>query len=76
MATTGGPARVHTIYRRIDDAFLDPLEFREDSMLGIPGLMRAYRARHVAIANAVGTGVADDTGNSESLRAAAPATCS
>lgn len=60
MATTSGPARVHTIYRRIDDAFLDPLEFREDSMLGIPGLMRAYRAGNVAIANAVGTGVADD----------------
>ena len=60
MATTSGPARVHTIYRRIDDAFLDPLEFRSDSMLGIPGLMRAYRAGNVAIANAVGTGVADD----------------
>ena len=51
---------MHTIYRRIDDAFLDPLEFRSDSMLGIPGLMRAYRAGNVAIANAVGTGVADD----------------
>jgi uncharacterized circularly permuted ATP-grasp superfamily protein len=51
---------VHTIYRRIDDAFLDPLEFRSDSMLGIPGLMRAYRAGNVAIANAIGTGVADD----------------
>ena len=60
MATTSGPARVHTIYRRIDDGFLDPLEFREDSVLGIPGLMRAYRAGNVAIANAVGTGVADD----------------
>jgi uncharacterized circularly permuted ATP-grasp superfamily protein len=60
MATTSGPARVHSIYRRIDDDFLDPLEFREDSILGVPGLMRAYRAGNVAIANAVGTGVADD----------------
>ena len=60
MATTSGSARVHTIYRRIDDAFLDPLEFRSDSILGIPGLMRAYRAGNVAIANAIGTGVADD----------------
>jgi uncharacterized circularly permuted ATP-grasp superfamily protein len=60
IGTTSGLSRVHTIYRRIDDAFLDPLEFRPDSLLGIPGLMRAYRAGNVAIANAVGTGVADD----------------
>jgi uncharacterized circularly permuted ATP-grasp superfamily protein len=60
VTTTSGLARVHVIYRRIDDAFMDPLEFRPDSLLGIPGLMRAYRAGNVAIANAVGTGVADD----------------
>jgi uncharacterized circularly permuted ATP-grasp superfamily protein len=58
--TTGGLSRVHVIYRRIDDVFIDPLEFRADSLMGIPGLMRAYRAGNVAIANAVGTGVADD----------------
>jgi len=51
---------VHAIYRRIDDDFIDPLEFRPDSLLGVPGLMRAYRAGAVAIVNAVGTGVADD----------------
>jgi uncharacterized circularly permuted ATP-grasp superfamily protein len=51
---------VHAIYRRIDDDFMDPLEFRPDSLLGVPGLMRAYRAGAVAIVNAVGTGVADD----------------
>jgi uncharacterized circularly permuted ATP-grasp superfamily protein len=60
MRTTSGLQRVHAIYRRIDDDFMDPLDFREDSMLGVPGLMRAYRAGTVAIANAVGTGVADD----------------
>ena len=48
------------IYRRIDDDFLDPLAFRPDSLLGVPGLMNAYRAGNVALANAVGTGVADD----------------
>ena len=48
------------IYRRIDDTFLDPEAFRADSMLGVPGLMRAYRAGHVALANAPGTGIADD----------------
>ena len=48
------------IYRRVDDEFLDPLVFREDSMLGVPGLMGAYRAGNVALANAVGNGVADD----------------
>jgi uncharacterized circularly permuted ATP-grasp superfamily protein len=60
MRTTHGLQRVHAIYRRIDDAFMDPLEFRPDSLLGVPGLMRAYRAGTVAIVNAVGTGVADD----------------
>jgi len=60
MRTTAGLERVHTIYRRLDDAFVDPLEFRPDSMLGVPGLVRAYRAGTVAIANAIGTGVADD----------------
>ena len=60
MRTTAGLQRVHTIYRRLDDDFIDPLEFRPDSMLGVPGLVRAYRAGTVAIANAVGTGVADD----------------
>jgi uncharacterized circularly permuted ATP-grasp superfamily protein len=60
MRTTAGLQRVHTIYRRLDDAFIDPLEFRPDSLLGVPGLVRAYRAGTVAIANAIGTGVADD----------------
>jgi uncharacterized circularly permuted ATP-grasp superfamily protein len=60
MRTTRGLARVDSIYRRIDDDFMDPLEFRADSLLGVPGLMGAYRAGTVAIANAVGTGVADD----------------
>ncbi|CAI9119615.1 circularly permuted type 2 ATP-grasp protein [Brytella acorum] len=60
MRTTAGLQPVHTIYRRIDDAFLDPEAFRPESMLGVPGLMRAYQAGHVTLANAVGTGVADD----------------
>ena len=60
IRTTRGLERVHAIYRRIDDDFMDPLEFRPDSLLGVPGLMRAYRAGTVAIVNAVGTGVADD----------------
>jgi uncharacterized circularly permuted ATP-grasp superfamily protein len=60
MRTTNGLARVNAIYRRLDDAFIDPLEFRPDSLLGVPGLIRAYRAGTVAIVNAVGTGVADD----------------
>jgi len=60
MQTTGGLARIETIYRRVDDDFLDPEVFRADSGLGVPGLMRAYRAGKVALANAVGTGVADD----------------
>jgi uncharacterized circularly permuted ATP-grasp superfamily protein len=60
MRTTAGLQRVHSIYRRLDDDFIDPLEFRADSLLGVPGLVRAYRAGTVAIANAIGTGVADD----------------
>ncbi len=60
MRTTEGLARVDAIYRRLDDDFIDPLEFRPDSLLGVPGLIRAYRAGTVALANAVGTGVADD----------------
>jgi uncharacterized circularly permuted ATP-grasp superfamily protein len=60
MRTTAGLQRVHTIYRRLDDDFIDPLEFRTDSVLGVPGLVRAYREGTVAIANAIGTGVADD----------------
>ena len=60
MKTTRGPQRVDVIYRRIDDDFLDPLTFRPDSTLGVPGLINAYRAGNVALANAVGTGVADD----------------
>ena len=60
MRTTDGLERVHAVYRRIDDDFVDPLEFRVDSMLGVPGLVRAYRAGTVAVANAFGTGVADD----------------
>jgi len=58
--TTQGLQRVDVIYRRIDDAFLDPLMFRPDSAIGVPGLMSAYRAGNVTIANAVGTGIADD----------------
>ena len=60
MKTVCGPAPVHVIYRRVDDAFLDPEAFRKDSMLGTPGLMRAMKAGKLAIANAPGTGVADD----------------
>lgn len=60
LKTTRGPQRVDVIYRRLDDDFLDPEAFRPDSLLGVPGLMRAYRAGHVTLANAVGTGVADD----------------
>jgi uncharacterized circularly permuted ATP-grasp superfamily protein len=60
MRTTSGLQRVHAVYRRLDDDFVDPLEFRPDSLLGVPGLVRAYRAGSVAIANAFGTGVADD----------------
>ena len=60
MRTTQGPRRVDVIYRRIDDDFLDPLAFRSDSMLGVPNLLIAYRAGRVTLANAIGTGVADD----------------
>ena len=60
MRTTRGLERVDVIYRRIDDDFLDPLAFRRDSMLGVPGLFEAYRAGRVGLANAPGTGVADD----------------
>jgi uncharacterized circularly permuted ATP-grasp superfamily protein len=60
MRTTEGLKRVDVIYRRIDDDFLDPLVFRPDSALGVPGLMSAYQAGHVTLANAVGTGIADD----------------
>jgi uncharacterized circularly permuted ATP-grasp superfamily protein len=60
MRTTKGLKRVDVIYRRIDDVFIDPLVFRPDSMLGIPGLTEVYRAGKVAIANALGTGIADD----------------
>lgn len=58
--TVYGPQRIHVIYRRIDDDFLDPEVFRKDSVLGVPGLMRAWREGQVAIANAPGAGVADD----------------
>lgn len=60
MKTTSGLQQVHVIYRRVDDEFLDPLIFRGDSQLGIPGLMSAYRKGNIAIVNAVGNGVADD----------------
>jgi uncharacterized circularly permuted ATP-grasp superfamily protein len=60
MRTTEGPRRVDVIYRRIDDDFLDPLVFRPDSALGVPGLIGAYQAGNVTLANAVGTGISDD----------------
>ena len=60
MRTTEGPKRVDVLYRRVDDDFIDPLTFRPDSVLGIPGLMSAYQAGNITLANAVGTGVADD----------------
>ena len=60
MRTVAGPVRVDVIYRRLNDDFLDPEAFNPDSMLGVPGLMRAYRKGTVALANAIGTGVADD----------------
>jgi uncharacterized circularly permuted ATP-grasp superfamily protein len=60
MRTTHGPKRVDVIYRRLDDDFLDPLAFRPDSSLGVPGLLSVYRAGRVTLANAIGTGVADD----------------
>jgi uncharacterized circularly permuted ATP-grasp superfamily protein len=58
--TVTGLERVHVIYRRIDDDFMDPLAFRKDSMLGVPGIFDAYRAGNVTLANAIGNGVADD----------------
>ncbi len=60
MRTTAGLERVDVIYRRIDDDFIDPLAFRRDSILGVPGLFNAYRAGNVTLCNAIGTGVADD----------------
>jgi uncharacterized circularly permuted ATP-grasp superfamily protein len=60
MRTTKGLQPVHVIYRRIDDDFLDPTVFRADSLLGVPGIVRAYRAGNVSLANSIGTGIADD----------------
>jgi uncharacterized circularly permuted ATP-grasp superfamily protein len=60
MRTTAGPQQVDVIYRRLDDEYLDPLSFNPDSMLGVPGLIAVYRAGNVILANAAGTGVADD----------------
>jgi len=60
MRTTEGPQRVDVLYRRLDDDFLDPLTFRPDSILGVPGLVSAARAGNITLANAIGTGVADD----------------
>jgi uncharacterized circularly permuted ATP-grasp superfamily protein len=60
LRTTRGPQRVDVIYRRIDDDFIDPLAFRPDSQLGVPGLLSVYRAGRVTLANAIGTGIADD----------------
>lgn len=60
MRTTAGLQRVDVIYRRLDDDYLDPLAFRPDSMLGVPGLLNVYRSGNVTLANAIGTGVADD----------------
>ncbi len=60
MRTTKGFERIDVLYRRIDDDFIDPEAFRDDSMLGVPGLMEAYRAGRIALANAPGTGIADD----------------
>jgi uncharacterized circularly permuted ATP-grasp superfamily protein len=62
MKTTRGPRRVDVIYRRVDDDFLDPLVFRPDSLLGVPGIYAVYRAGRVALANAIGNGIADDKG--------------
>jgi uncharacterized circularly permuted ATP-grasp superfamily protein len=60
MRTTAGARQVDVIYRRLDDAFLDPLAFNPESALGVPGLLSAYRAGNLVLANAIGTGVADD----------------
>lgn len=62
LRTTAGPLPVDVIYRRIDDEFLDPEVFRKDSLLGVPGIVRAYRAGNVTLANGLGNGVADDKG--------------
>ena len=62
LKDTSGPQRVHTVYRRVDDDFLDPEAFRADSLLGVPGIVRAYAAGNVTLANAIGNGVADDKG--------------
>jgi uncharacterized circularly permuted ATP-grasp superfamily protein len=60
MRTTKGLKPVHVIYRRLDDDFLDPTVFRRDSMLGVPGIVHAYRMGNVSLANSIGTGIADD----------------
>ena len=60
MRTTEGPRRIDVLYRRVDDAYLDPLVFRPDSMLGVPGIVAAQAAGNLTIANAIGTGIADD----------------
>jgi len=60
MKTTKGLERIDVLYRRLDDDFIDPLAFRQDSMLGVPGLMEVYKAGRIAMANAPGTGIADD----------------
>jgi uncharacterized circularly permuted ATP-grasp superfamily protein len=60
MQTTEGPQQVDVIYRRVDDNYMDPLSFQPDSFIGVPGLASVYRQGHVVIANALGTGVADD----------------
>jgi uncharacterized circularly permuted ATP-grasp superfamily protein len=60
MRTTRGLQRVDVVYRRIDDDFLDPQVFRPDSMLGVPGIVQAYRCGNVSLANSIGTGVVDD----------------
>jgi uncharacterized circularly permuted ATP-grasp superfamily protein len=62
MRTIRGPQRVDVLYRRIDDDFLDPMTFRSDSQLGVPGLVAAYRSGRLGLANAIGTGMADDKG--------------
>jgi uncharacterized circularly permuted ATP-grasp superfamily protein len=60
MRTTEGPQRIDVLYRRVDDDFIDPLVFKPDSVLGVPGLFGAYQAGNITLANAVGTGIADD----------------
>ena len=72
MRTVAGPVPVDVIYRRLNDDFLDPEAFNPESMLGVPGLMRAYRKGTVALANAIGTGVADDKAVCRTLEAGSP----